>query len=262
MNIEQYFKNPRIWTEEARAKLKANLQELGDISGIVHDLNSNEILCGNFRSDTINISKCDFEITKRFDKPDAQGTVALGYVVWEGNRYNYRQVEWTSEQCEKACLTANALGGDWDYEALMSGDWDKALLDLCDIEIPDSFEEIEKDNLAYTKKIETPVYTPSDIVPMLEDVYDRTKTLELTKSIDECKELPNDIREFLHHAAQRHTIFNYEKIADYYSHASDDIKKLMEDSALVIIDFHRAIEQGYVKLSEEITAQYLEEYGE
>jgi hypothetical protein len=35
----------------------------------------------------------------------------------------------------------------------------------------------------------------------------------------------------------------------------------MENSALVIIDFEKAIELGYVRLSEEISAQYIEEYG-
>ena len=35
----------------------------------------------------------------------------------------------------------------------------------------------------------------------------------------------------------------------------------MEDSALVIIDFEKAIKQGYVRLSKEITDQYIEEYG-
>ena len=122
--IKQFPNNPRLWTDEDRAKLKANLQELGDISGIVHDENSNTIPCGNFRSDTININNCDIEIVREFEQPDAQGTVALGYVIWEGNCYNYRRVQWTAEQCEKACITANALGSDWDYEKLMSGNWD------------------------------------------------------------------------------------------------------------------------------------------
>ena len=38
------------------------------------------------------------------------------------------------------------------------------------------------------------------------------------------------------------------------------MQELMEDSALVIIDFNKAIELGYVKLSEEIASQYLDEY--
>ena len=35
----------------------------------------------------------------------------------------------------------------------------------------------------------------------------------------------------------------------------------MEDSALVIIDFKKAIENGYVKLAEQISNEYNEEYG-
>lgn len=36
----------------------------------------------------------------------------------------------------------------------------------------------------------------------------------------------------------------------------------MEDNALVIIDFKKAIEGGYIALNENITAQYIEEHGE
>ena len=35
----------------------------------------------------------------------------------------------------------------------------------------------------------------------------------------------------------------------------------MEESALVIIDFQKAIENGYIALNENITNQYLEDYG-
>ena len=36
----------------------------------------------------------------------------------------------------------------------------------------------------------------------------------------------------------------------------------MEDSALIIIDFKKAINLGYVNLNEKITNQYLDEYGD
>jgi hypothetical protein len=67
---------------------------------------------------------------------------------------------------------------------------------------------------------------------------------------------------FLVDAARRHTIFNYEKIADYYANASPEMQSLMEKSALVIIDFEKAIEYGYIKMCDDIRTQYLEEYGE
>jgi hypothetical protein len=39
------------------------------------------------------------------------------------------------------------------------------------------------------------------------------------------------------------------------------VQELMERSALVIIDFSQAIEEGYVKLSKDLVQQYAEEYG-
>ena len=57
-------------------------------------------------------------------------------------------------------------------------------------------------------------------------------------------------------------MFNYEKIADYYAHSSKEMQHLMERSALVIVDFEKAVQYGYVKLCDEIRSQYLEEYGE
>ena len=120
--MEKYQHNPRKWTAEQKRKLRDNLRELGDISGVVHDLNSDQIVGGNFRSEVFDINKCEIEIVTKYDEPNAQGTVALGFVVWEGNRYNYRQVRWTKEKCDKACITANSLGGDWDNDILLS-DW-------------------------------------------------------------------------------------------------------------------------------------------
>ena len=59
-------------------------------------------------------------------------------------------------------------------------------------------------------------------------------------------------KKFLQFAATRHIIFTYSKIADYYAHASKEMQELMEQSALVIIDFEDAIANGYVKLSKNI----------
>ena len=60
-------------------------------------------------------------------------------------------------------------------------------------------------------------------------------------------------------AASRHTVFNYAKIADYYAHADAKMQSLMEQSALVIIDFEDAIKNGYARLSDEIATMYMED---
>ena len=59
-------------------------------------------------------------------------------------------------------------------------------------------------------------------------------------------------KQFLLACATRHYVFNYSKIADYYASASKEMQELMEDSALVIIDFDDAIAKGYVKLNKRI----------
>ena len=61
---------------------------------------------------------------------------------------------------------------------------------------------------------------------------------------------------------RRHTVLTFSKIADFYAHSSADVQRLMENNALVIIDFDRAIELGYVQLTERIAALVKEEYGE
>lgn len=116
--MKEYHKNPRKITLKQLEQLKANIQELGDLSGIVHDLNTDEIISGNQRSKVIDINKCEVVITEKYDTPNQQGTVAWGYVIFEGQKLNYRQVRWDERQREKANITANALGGDWDYDIL------------------------------------------------------------------------------------------------------------------------------------------------
>ena len=103
----------------------------------------------------------------------------------------------------------------------------------------------------YSHKVSTPQYLPSNVKPKLWELYDKTKYTELVKNIA-LSDIQDDLKEFLMFAATRHIVFNYSKIADYYAHSDKVVQKLMEDSALVIIDFNDAILKGYVELSREI----------
>lgn len=121
--MKPYHKNPRKITPGELSDLRTWLAELGDISGIVHDLNTDEIITGNQRSGIFEIlgngTDPMIEIIDQYDSPDEQGTVAIGYIVWEGKRYNYRQVRWTPEQCEKANIIGNHAGGEFDFDKLL-----------------------------------------------------------------------------------------------------------------------------------------------
>jgi hypothetical protein len=114
------------------------------------------------------------------------------------------------------------------------------------------------DSGKYTKRVEAPLYEPKNKKPHILELYDKSKTQVLISKIVKSF-IPEDEKLFLIEAAKRHTVFNYEKIADYYAHSSKETQELMEDSALVIIDFEKAISLGYVKLCESIKKQYLED---
>lgn len=114
----------------------------------------------------------------------------------------------------------------------------------------------------YSRKIEAPTYEPSGTKPAISELYDDARTKALIEAIDEEPTLTDDERRFLKIAAQRHTVLNFSRIADFYAHASAPVQSLMEDNALVIIDFERAIELGYVQLTERIAALVRDEYGD
>jgi len=115
--VQTYHKNPRKITEDELQKLQSDLEELGDLSGIVHDLNSNEIIGGNQRSQIF--AECIPKLLVELDEPTKAGTVALGTVTYQNEDYAYRQVRWTEKQCEKANIVANKAGGDWDSDILL-----------------------------------------------------------------------------------------------------------------------------------------------
>jgi hypothetical protein len=118
-----------------------------------------------------------------------------------------------------------------------------------------------KEDQKYSSKIESPIYEPKNLKPHILELCDKSKTHRIIKEI-EASSLCNEEKFFLIDAARRHSVFNYEKIADYYAHSSKEMQELMERSGLVIIDFEKAIEYGYVKLCDDIKKQYLEDYGE
>jgi hypothetical protein len=110
----------------------------------------------------------------------------------------------------------------------------------------------------YTSKIKAPIYEPKNRKPNIIELVDKSKANRLIQEI-KTSNISEEEKQFLIVAAQRHNIFNYKLIADYYAHASEEMQHLIEHSALVIIDFKDAIQYGYVRLDEELTQHYLNE---
>ena len=123
----------------------------------------------------------------------------------------------------------------------------------------DLFNKKKDDNIKkYTSKIKAPIYEPKNKKPHILELYDKTKYLRLLREIDRSNVSVED-KQFLVEAAKRHIVFNYQKIADYYAHSDKEVQHLMERSALVIIDLEKALQYGYMKLSYDISQQFLEE---
>jgi hypothetical protein len=122
-------------------------------------------------------------------------------------------------------------------------------------------DHLEKEeDKKYSSKIEAPIYEPKNVKPHLLELLEDSKTKRIIREI-QTSNVSEDEKTFLIEAAKRHNVFHYEKIADYYAHSSKEMQHLMERSALVIIDFNKAIEYGYIRLCDDIKSQYMEEYG-
>lgn len=105
--------------------------------------------------------------------------------------------------------------------------------------------------MKYTKKVSGLIYEPTGVCPFIFELTNKNKKNELIKEI-KSQELPDEVEDFLIEAAHRHTVFNYAKIAEYYCHAPANVQRLMEKSALVVIDIDDAIENGLVVFSKKL----------
>ena len=138
------------------------------------------------------------------------------------------------------------LGPDFNLDMLGIEAFD---LDMADKGLEDSI---------YTDKITAPVYEPRGERPDPRDLYDLEKFTELMEEIDEA-ELPEEIKSFLSFSAHRHIVFDFQKIAEFYAHADPSTQNLMERSALVVIDFNKAIENGFIQMTKNIAGAFDDE---
>lgn len=112
--------------------------------------------------------------------------------------------------------------------------------------------EQKKVDELYTRKTQRPQYTPSNEKPPITALVDYEKYSKLMYNINNSN-VSEEEKKFLRFGAARHLAFNYSLIADYYAHAEPEMQKLMEESALVIVDVDNAIANGFIKLTKELT---------
>ncbi len=231
LNPAEY--NPRRMTKKQYEDLKSSLEKFGLVDPII--INSDNTVVGGHQRLRI-MRELGAELVP---------TVRVNLSKEDEKELNIRLNKNTGE------FDLDVLANNFEVDELK--DWG-----FKDIELGFNIDKIEEKEEAYTKKIEAPIYEPKGEKPMVKDLYNEQKSLELLEKIKKSK-VSNAEKEFLIMATFRHVVFNYSKIAEYYAQSNKEMQELMEDSALVIIDFNKAIENGYVNLSNEIRKQYLKD---
>ena len=202
-------------------------------------------------------------------RPDVERVALLRY--WQKWQHDpmvsvARTDNMTEDERREFVIKDNVGFGAWDWD-MLANDWDTDELEdwglSAWVEQPTDDKEGGKEDEGgenYSRKITTPIYEPSGEDVPLNECYDTTKADELIAKIN-ASQVDDTVKDFLKVAAYRHVKFNYERIADYYANASKDVQELIEDSALVIIDFNKAIEDGFVNISQDLLDQYGRENG-
>jgi hypothetical protein len=251
--LKPYSRNARTHSAEQVAQIAASIVEFGFTNPILVDSNDG-IIAGHGR------------LTAAQDL----GLKTVPVVV----------LDHLSERQRKAYVIADnqlALNAGWDTDllqaevmALSLADFDLDLLGFDDDIIADLIdpEGIDRNNEngqiednPYTTKTDIPPYEITGPKPELASIYDDAKTLKLIKEID-ASNLTEDEKHLLRAAAYRHVVFNFQSIAEYYAHSNAQVQKLMEDSAMVIVDIGKAIQEGWAKLSNELDSAYEQDYPE
>ena len=224
--------NPQTVTEEEFGKLRDSMRRIHGFLRtrplLVED--DGTIKCGN----------------KRF-----RALVRNGVRVVPAD-YVRRLSDYTPEEVREFILQDNLQRGDWHVDKLLaqySADELKALGGGVDELIAEFADKGAESEFEYSSKIEAPQYNITGDNPELDDLYDTEKADALAKEIDEA-DVPKKVKAFLKVAAMRHVVFNFRNIAEYYAHADAKVQRLMEKSALVIIDLEDAIRNGFVVVSE------------
>jgi len=114
--------NPRQVSKKRLDALRSSLADLGELGGVVHDLNSDQIISGNQHMRAIGKRGVRVEFIDEEHAPDAQGTVRVGFITWPGGSIPYRQVRWDAGTCQRANIVANTDAGFWNWDALAG--WD------------------------------------------------------------------------------------------------------------------------------------------
>ena len=248
-----YERNARTHSDEQIEQIKKSIQEFGFANPVLVD-EDNEIIAGHGRTAAaLELGLGDIPVVRLAGLSDAQKR-ALRLAdnrIAENSGWDGELLQMELDALQELDFDLDALGFDVDEldDLVREVDLGRGdhFADGSNTMAPS--REVPLEASAYTMKTDIPQYVPTGQPVTLADCLKREKTDELLAAIDASGVLEEE-KAFLREAAARHTVFHYRNIAEYYAaYASPEMQRLMEDSALVIIDFDDAIKNGFAKLS-------------
>lgn len=157
----------------------------------------------------------------------------------------------TEDEQRQFIIKDNVGFGEHDWEMLQA-EWDLSELEDWGLDIPEwDNEDKEEIDVKDLFDIEIPFYTPSEDKPKVNDLADTNTTKNLISDIDKLN-IDDDLKEVLKIRAGFFTDFNFDKIADYYSKESEDVKEVFKKLGMVILAPKEALEKGFINLKENI----------
>jgi hypothetical protein len=159
--------NPRTQSAEGGRLLADQIDCFGPLDGIVYNRRTKELVGGNMRS--VRFRQCEdpeIVIDETYPKASKTGTVAMGHVMVDGERWTYREVDWPKDKHQAAVLAANNAGADNDFDAIaefaadLSDDWKELTSIDFDALQPDPFDSEPDDEEAPKPKRKSA--TPSE----------------------------------------------------------------------------------------------------
>jgi hypothetical protein len=242
--LTPYARNSRTHSDEQISQLAASIKEWGWTTPVLVD-EDGSIIAGHGRTlaaQRLKMTEVPVMVAKGWS--DAK---KRAYVIADNKLA--MNAGWDPEMLKVELGALDAEGFNLELTGFTGDDLTQAMFG--NLATDGTADELSEN---YSRKIEAPIYTPKGEKPRVASLYDEAKATELKLQIAEA-DLPADVRKFLIAAADRHTVFDFRNIAEFYAHADPVTQDLMERSALVIIDYDKAIENGFVELSQAMLKQ-------
>lgn len=253
MRVEDLASDPANVRKHSDANLRAirdSLRRFGQQKPIVVDGN------GVVRAGNGTLMAAQLEGWDELDVviSDLEGAEATAYAIADNRTAEL--AEWDQEALIEQL---DALGAEDPQLPEQLGFTEDDIADLVDgLELGE--EEKVGSGVEYTAKVQIPIYEPKGDRPTPGVLYDNEKARKLISEI-EAADLDPEVEMFLRNAASRHIVFDYSAIAEFYAHADEQTQRLMEKSALVIIDFNQAVEEGFVRMTTALREAFVDDIG-